>query len=144
MGRKKVALILFVLSVVPGAVFGLIYLVIPRFMPYHAAAAGVGWPELSPGLRALILALLRVAGGGFLAASAAVLIMILRGFRRGLAWSYWAIPLVGACSSVPTLYATLFLKLRTQAATPWPLPALSLVLLAAGWLLSSGPGAANT
>ena len=137
MDRKRIALYLFVLSVVPGAVFGLLYLGTPKFMPYHAAAAGAEWSELSPGVRALVLALLRVAGGGFLATSTAVLVMIFRAFKRGLAWSHWAIPLVGACSSIPTLYATLFLKIKTQAATPWPLPALCLVFLGVGWLLAS-------
>lgn len=140
MSRKRIALFLFVVSVLPGTAFGVLYLVTPRFMPYHAAAVGQGWSELTPGVQALILALFRGVGGGLLATSAAILVMIVWAFRRNLSWSYWAIPLVGACSSVPTLYATLFLKSKTPASPPWQVPALCLIFLAAGWLLASGGG----
>jgi hypothetical protein len=140
MDRKRVALFFFVLSVFPGAVFGLLYLGTPKFMPYHAAAIGLSWSELSSGTQALILALLRVAGGGYLATSAAMLIMIFWAFRRNLSWSYWAIPLVGVCSSLSTLYATLSLKFKTPASPPWQLPAVCLIFLVAGWLLATPRG----
>ncbi len=125
------------LVLIPGLLgSGLMYLLRPEFMPYHAAAVGISWAQLSPEFQALFLALMRVCGGGWLAGAASLSVLVLIPFRRNEPWSRWAIPLVGLCSAVPTLYATLMLKARTGAATPWFAPAIAILLLVAGFSLA--------
>ena len=134
--RMVVAFVCYLLLIPWSLAFGLMYLLRPEFMPYHAAAIGISWAQLRPEFRALFLALLRVCGGGWLAGAASLSVLIFIPFRRSQPWSRWAIPLVGLCSAVPTLYATLMLKARTGAATPWFAPAATILLLVIGFLLS--------
>ena len=137
--KTKIAFVLFLLIIILSAVFAGIYLSRPQYMPYHAAAAGKSWAELDVRLQALILGLMRDAGGGWLAASLALLFLLLIPFRQGAAWSRWAILIVGLALAVPTLYGTLLVKFKTPGSPPWFVPAVGIVLLIAGFSLSSGP-----
>ena len=71
------AFVCYALSAVGPAVFAIIYLVRPRFMPYHQEAVGLAWEKLDQRLQALLLALMRATGGGVLAASIAMAFLLL-------------------------------------------------------------------
>ena len=116
-------------------VFAMMYLIRPKFMPYHSAAVGLAWTEVDEGFRILIIALLRVAGGGFLAASSATIFLLLIPFRSGELWANWALLAVGLASAVPTLIATILVKLKTPASPPWIAAVIAIVLLIAGFVL---------
>ena len=64
--RKKAAMALYALAILMSAGMGLVYLLSPQWMPYHAAAVETAWEELTPGSRVLYLASLKIAGAGFL------------------------------------------------------------------------------
>ena len=134
----KIAFSLFLFAILLSMVFSAVYLFRPTFMPYHAAAVGKNWAELDVRLQALILGLMRVASGSWLTASVATLFLLFIPFRKGATWSRWAILLVGLASAVPTTYGTLIVKLRTPGSPPWYAPAVSIVLLVAGFILSFG------
>jgi len=123
------------LVAVIGLAFGLIYLIRSKFMPYHSAAVGLAWTEVDERFRILIIAILRVAGGGFLAASAATIFLLLIPFRSGELWANWALLAVGLASAVPSLIATLLIKLKTPASPPWIAAVAAIVLLLAGFVL---------
>ena len=138
--RLNLSFVCDVLAIVALAVFGLIYFFRSEFMPYHAQAAGRTWPELEPGLRWLILAYLKFIGGGWLAVSLAIGIMLFIPFRRGEAWARLAIPLVGLIAGGSTLYGTLLVKFNTSASLPWLPLALGVALMIVGFILSIGQG----
>jgi hypothetical protein len=117
-------------------VFGAIYLVRSQFMPYHQEAVGIPWSQLDPRFQALLLGLLRVAGGGFLTAGICVAILLLIPFRGDEAWSRYAIPVIGLASSVPALYATVLIRARTGARTPVAASGAAVGLIVAGFVLS--------
>lgn len=139
-GRLKIAFFCYLVLLPLSIIFGLIYLFRPEFMPYHAVAVGQRWPEVDPAFQILIMALMRVVGGGFLATSCAIGILLFKPFRQGIRWSYWAIPVIGLIFSLSTLYATLYVTLNTPASPPLIPAALGTLLFVIGFVLSFVPG----
>ena len=115
---------------------GFVYLLRPEFMPYHAVALGKSWAEIDEILQILLLALMKVIGGAWLATAVAVSIMLVIPFRRGLFWARWAIPVVGLIAELPVLYATLLVARNTPASPPWLGVLFTVGMLAAGLILS--------
>ncbi|MBW2646216.1 MAG: hypothetical protein JRE23_08575 [Deltaproteobacteria bacterium] len=138
--KTKIAFGCYLLAAAMAIATGLIYLFSPQFMPYHADAIGVNWEDLEPRFQMLFLALLKGGGAGALGSGIALGIMLFVPFRRGHAWSRWAIPVVGLTGYLPVLYVALTIELNTPASPPWPLIAVSITLLIAGFLLSSSLG----
>lgn len=136
--KLKIAFSCHGLTVIILFIFGLIYLFQPQFMPYHAVAVGKQWTEVAPEFQVLILALMKVVAGAWIAASSAMALLLFFPFRRGERWSYYAIPLTGLLVSGSSLYATLYVRGNTPANPPWIAAAVSMVLLVAGLLLSLG------
>jgi multisubunit Na+/H+ antiporter MnhB subunit len=134
--RTTVAFVCYVLVMLVSLVFAGLYLGRSEFMPYHAVAIGIQWAQLKPEFQTLFLALLRVCGGGWLAATVAMGILVFIPFRRNESWTTWAVPLVGLSAAIPTLYATLLVKAKTPASPPWYGAAGVIVLLIVGFALS--------
>lgn len=98
---------------------GLLYLTTPTFMPYHAAALGIGWDDLSPRYQGFIVGVIRGMGAGSVSVSLALLVILGIPFRRGDSWARWAVPLVGIVFTMLTAYAAYTIDSRTPASTPW-------------------------
>lgn len=116
--------------------FGLIYLIKNQFMPYHSAALGSLWSDLEANWQVLIIALMRAAGGGFLATGLAMFILLIIPYRAGETWSIYAIPLISLCTSFGTLYATLLVKTRTPGNPPVILSFIAIALTIIGFIFS--------
>ena len=99
-------------------IFGSIYLMKNQFMPYHSEAVGFSLSDLEPNFKVLIIALMRAAGGGFLATGLAILVLLIIPWRAGNIWSIYAIPAIGLCTLSGTLYATLLVKMKTPGTPP--------------------------
>lgn len=140
--KTTVSFILYLMVILLSLAFAGMYLLRSEFMPYHAVAIGVAWPDLQPRFQSLFLALMRVCGGGWLAAAVAMAVLLYIPFRRNEGWSRWAVPLVGLSAAIPTLYATLLVKARTPASPPWFGAAAAIALLVLGFVLSI-PGKAD-
>lgn len=88
-------------------------------MPYHEAALGVRWSELSPGVRALLRTFVNGYGSAHLAVGLALGVLVVFPLRDGRTWARWAILAVG----LPVLGATAVLSARLAATTgadvPW-------------------------
>ena len=97
---------------------GALYALWPRFMPYHAQAAGMTWDEIPPGLKSLHLAFQH--GAGALAVAYAVLLACVNAFalRRGARWSCLALIASGALAGGPLLAIVVSLSRSTGAETP--------------------------
>ena len=118
------------------ATFGSVYLFRSEFMPYHADAIGTNWESVDPTIQVLILALMRVAGGGWLAAAVSIAILLKVQLQKDFRWIRWAIPAVGLTVSLPTLYATYYVTTNTPANPPWLAALIGIVLLLVGFAAS--------
>jgi len=79
---------------------------------------------------------MRTVGGGLLATGISVAIILLIPFRTGESWSIYSIPAIGLLAATPALYATIFIRSRTQAHTPVAAGSASIVLIVIGFILS--------
>jgi len=113
-GRRKIALVLYALVALFSLVLGLIYFLRDSFLPYHEALLGTSWDELDAPARTLLLALMNVAGGGWLALFVLIMALVIIPFRRGELWARIVIPVGILALYVPTLLATL-----TVPTAPW-------------------------
>jgi hypothetical protein len=123
-----------VLLALAGAVsvlFGVRYLLTKQFMPYHATVAGRRWEELEPGVRTIILGMLRIIGGA-LAAYGLALLWLLIPLRDGQAWAAWAALTLTAACVLPTLYVTVWLRRGAPSAATPIAPAAA--VLAMAWI----------
>jgi hypothetical protein len=140
-GNLKAAFVCYLLTLPIPILFGFIFLFRPEFMPYHAVAVGQSWSEVDPGFQIIILALMRATGGGMLVTACAIGILLFKAFRKGIRWAYWAIPVIGLISTLPKLYATIYVTRSTSASPPWIAAALVTILLMLGYILSVLPRA---
>lgn len=133
---RRIAVGLILAAAFLSAAASLRYLFAAEFMPYHAVVAGRQWAAIEPGTQTIILGMLRILAGGFLASGLALAFLCVP-LWRGERWAAWAILLVGAAVWGPTLSVTLMLKAAQPAANPPTLATLALlVLIAAGSLMA--------
>ncbi|WP_172819637.1 hypothetical protein [Gloeomargarita lithophora] len=114
-------------------VFGLVYLFKDSFMPYHAVAISSSWEELNPAFQTLILALMRAAGGGFFLAGLMIIILQTIYYRTKIKWIPTLILLIGVIIVSTTVYATLIVRLNTNANPPTLMSVASLLGLIIGY-----------
>lgn len=130
------AFICYLTAAIASIGFGLVYLARSTFMPYHRDALSTSWEKLDRPLQALLLGLIKVAGGGFLASGLSVLFMALFPFRAGDEWARFAIPIVGLTMALPALYATVHVRRQTPANPPVATSVTTIALLLIGFTLS--------
>jgi hypothetical protein len=124
-----VALVSLALAAVLALVFGARYVLTKAFMPYHAAVLDKPWPALEPRLQAIILGMLKVAGGGLLGYGLSLLWLLLP-LQRGVAWAAWAVLTVSLAVIGPILYVVVSLRrIEPRAKTP-VVPTLVVLALA--------------
>ncbi len=119
-----------------GLAFAFAYLFRPEFMSYHSVAVHEIWADVDPGYQILIIALMRVSGGGFLAISVAIIMLLYQFHKQDKVWPVTAIFFIGQSILIPTLYATLLVKNHTGANPPWIAAAAAIGLLLIGWILA--------
>ena len=112
-----------------GFVFAYIYLSRPEFMPYHADAVGMSWNEVDASIKVLIIALMRVSGGGWLAISLSITLLLVARIKFQKIYFGFALVLVGLGGLIPTLYATLYVRANSPADPPWMAAAGGILLL---------------
>jgi hypothetical protein len=96
------------------------FLTATEFFPYHAAASGLEWKTLEPGLQTVILAVFRVCGAGWLTGSVALIVLMVFPFgRRDEGWSYVAIPVLSLLFWAITFSTTMQVAMTTPATPPW-------------------------
>lgn len=116
---RRTAFTLYGLIALASLGFGLVYLTRDSFQPYHADAVGMPFDSLEPPLQVLILALMKVAAGGWLALVVFTVPLLLGPFRKGDRLTRFAIPLGLLACYGPTLWATLMVLTQTPATPPW-------------------------
>ena len=119
--------------------FGVRYFFASQFMPYHATVVGKSWTELEPGVRTIILGMLKIIGGGFLAYGLAVLWLLIP-LGQKQSWAAWAVLTVSIASVLPSVYVTIWLRRVSPSARTPVVPAVAVLVMAlAGSALSFVP-----
>ena len=115
---------------------GLLYLTTERFMPYHGDALGVTWEGLPAHHQGFLLGVIKAMGAGSIGVTLALAIMLVIPFRRGDAWTRWAVPSVGSVFASLTAYAAYTIDVRTPASPPWRLTCVLVGLYLTGATMS--------
>ena len=136
--RYKAAFACSLLTMIAFAGFGVRYFFATELMPYHAAALGQSWSAMSPNQQITFITLYRAIGAGMLSTALAFAFLLFIPFRRGDAWSRWAMTSVGLSFTGLTIFLTLSFKAATGAAPPWPAAVGFSVLILIAHALASG------
>ena len=126
--RRKIALSIYSVIGLVNLVLGSIYLTSDEFLTYHSQAIGASWEKVDPGTQTLILALMKVAGGGWCALGFFTIAIALSEWKRSGSLARWALPAGTLFLYLPTLIATWSVYRETGAQSPW-VPSLAMIML---------------
>lgn len=124
--RMKLALGIYLVAGVVDIWLGTTYFSSKQFMSYHAQAVGVPWEEVDVGVQTLILGLMKLAGGGWLALGFFAIVMASAAFKTRSLVARWTLPVGAFIAYSASFAATWGVYQATGAPTPW---ALSLVMI---------------
>jgi len=93
--RNKLAAVCIALPTLAQLAAGVIYFRAPEIMPYHKEVLGVGWSQVQPGVRTMLVAFVNVYGAMQFAVAIALAVLLLVPMRRGQPWARWGILAVG-------------------------------------------------
>ncbi len=134
--NKKLACISNYFAGILMLIFGAVYLFKNSFMPYHSVAVGSDWAAVDAGMQTLILALMRVAAGGYFATGVAVLLMQYNFARSKQNWIPCLILSIGLIESFTSIYATMIVRLNSPGKPPTAVAILGVVLLVVGYFFN--------
>jgi len=126
----------YVVVAILSLIFGLIYLTKAEFMPYHSQALNKKWQELENSYQTLILALMRVAGGGFLATGISIILLLIVYYNTQQNSLLIIITTMGLITSLGSLLATILVKTKTPASPPFGLSLFSISLIVIGTIFA--------
>jgi len=124
--RTKAILAIYVAIGVVNIVLGERYFSANEFMSYHSQAVGAPWQEVDLGFQTLILALMKVAGGGWIVLGFFTITLALAAFKTGSAVVRWTIPMATLIFYFASFSATWGVYQATGAPTPWG-PSLAMI-----------------
>jgi hypothetical protein len=119
--RLRFAFWCYVFLLVSLAAWGIGFLLRSEFTSYHSVAVGLPWSEVPRNFQILILALIKLAGGLWVAFTLCVSVILLVPFRQGARWALWAVPLLLIAQYCAPMPAMALVTLNTPATPPWVL-----------------------
>ncbi len=140
--RMKLTLGIHLLLGAVDLALGATYCFSNQFMSYHAEAVGASWQELDAAVQTLILALMQLAGGGWIALGFITITLAWIAFRNRVAVARFTLPVAGLLSWSASFAATWGVYQVTGAETPW-MPSLAMMGLALLAFLIDAPWHAN-
>ncbi len=126
----------YLLSIIFALYIGFIYLLKSKCFAYHEWVMGRKWEDLDLKLQALVIAFMKGIGGAIVALGLALAAMIIFAFSSREMWSYYTIPIVSLIAWGIWLYLMVFLRKKTGAKAPIIVPAVGIVLILIGFILS--------
>lgn len=90
--RTKLALGIYLIAGIVDIGLGATYFFSKQFMSYHAQAVDASWRELEAGTQTLILALMKLAGGGWCALGVVTIVIALAAIRTRSMIARWVLP----------------------------------------------------
>jgi hypothetical protein len=142
--RNRVAFVCIAIPALVELGLGVTYFFASEVMSYHKEALEVGWRQLEPGVRILLITFLNGYGSTHFAVGIALSALLLFPLRRGQAWGRWAVLAIG----FPVLGATAYLSARLAAVTesnvPWQGAVILLLIFLVGVALVDPKAAAQS
>ena len=136
--RTRIALAIYLVIGLINLVLGMIYITSNQFLSYHSQAVSKSWQEVDVGTQTLILALMRLAGGGWLALGFLTIAFALGTSKTSSSLARWALPIGTVIFWMASLAATWSVYRATGAQTPW-IPSLAVIGVALLALLIDAP-----
>lgn len=133
--RSHFAILCYGAAGLASLVLGLVYVARAEFMPYHAQAIGAEWVMVPEGTRALIKALMNVAGGAWIVVGGLILALVWFPFRARHSWARWTLPVAIIIHYGSILAVTLQVQISTGAQTPWLMNAFAVAVGLMGMVL---------
>ena len=107
--KLKVATIMLYVFAAFLILFGLVYLLSPRLMPYHERFLGKTFEQLDPKMATLGLATMKVVGALALSLGIGFVMMIRFQFSRGDRYAWWIILVMSLLALVPITVISFFI-----------------------------------
>ena len=136
--RRKLVLAIYLIMATVHLALGAVYFFSNQFLSYHAQAVGAPWQEVDPDTQTLILALMKVAGGGWSTLGFFTIVLAVMAFRTSSAVARWTMPAGTIILYFASFTATWGVAQATGAATPWG-PSLAMIVFALLALLIDAP-----
>lgn len=124
--RMKAALAIYLVIGTINLLLGVRYFSSNQFMPYHAEAVGASWQELDSGVQSVFLAIMKVAGGGWLTLGFFTIIVAFSAFKKCSIFARWMLPAGTILFWSISFVATWGVHQQTGASTPWA-PSLAMI-----------------
>jgi len=115
------------ISLVGVLVFGLVYLLKPSFMPYHADAVSMSWEQVPYDFQQLIWAIMKAASGGWIALGIVFGFLQFKFSQNRELWIPYLILAGGLIFGAASLIATIVLAQTTPADPPY-IPVMIIML----------------
>lgn len=136
--QRNVALLIYLVIGLIDLILGAIYFTSDKFLFYHSQAVGTSWEETASGTQTLILALMKLAGGGWLALGLFTIALALREFKQCSLLARWVLPAGTLIFYIASLASTWSVYRNTGAASPWA-PSLAIIAFALIALVIDAP-----
>ncbi len=117
--RTKAVLAIYLVTGAVSMILGVVYFSAQEFMSYHSEAVRAPWLEVDSSIQTLILALMKVAGGGWFVLGFIAIILAFVAFKTGNAIVRWTIPVGTIIFYLASFTATWGVYQETGAPTPW-------------------------
>lgn len=103
------------------AAFGLLYVTHGKIMPYHEAAISLTWPQLPKEQQVLFVALMQVAGSGWLITALAMIGLLLFVCRPGHLPGLILVAALGFLTALSACAVSYWVSVATPGDPPWHL-----------------------
>ena len=140
--RMKLALGIYLVAGAVDVLLGAMYFSSKQFMSYHAEAVGATWQEVDVSVQTLILALMKLAGGGWLALGVFTIVVAWAALKTHSVVARWTLPAGMLVSYSASFAATWGVYQATGAPTPWG-PSLAMIGFALFALALDAPWSSN-
>lgn len=140
LSRKRMAFLSFAASAGIIALFGLIYLFSPTYLPHHEMVLERPWNEVEDGTQILLLSMMRAIGSGWIAVAVGIYIILFTAYKQEQRWSRWAMFGMGMITAVPVAFVGIKEQVVTDAVPPWILPVFCIIFFTVGFVASKDLG----
>lgn len=134
--KQKIGFISYYLTVILIILFGGLYMFKPSFMPYHAEIVHLNWSEI-PATEQILVRALMIAVGGVTISVGIILGMFIFKFQKtGIQWVSNFVMISGIAANILIAIAPIYVVIKSDSVPPLYFPAILIVLLIAGNILS--------